>query len=201
MRYLLIVTAALMLSAPLQASEEIPRGALFRYVNDEGVQVISQSIPPQYVGSGYEILSRSGRVIRVVPPAPTEEERAKMQSAERERLEREERERELRRRYSSVADIEAASRRSVAELQGNLSILRGNLNSVRGQIERLETQAANQERSGREVNESVLTNLETLRREERDLERQIDQRRTDIEATRESYEEDIEFFERIQRRR
>lgn len=46
-----------------------PAGSYYRYRNAEGVKVISHSIPPEFSQSGYEILSATGRVIRVVPPA------------------------------------------------------------------------------------------------------------------------------------
>ena len=64
------------LRIPLLLSVLLPAlagaGELYRYVNDKGVIVLDrQGVPPEYIGKGYDVLSDQGRVVRVVPPAPT----------------------------------------------------------------------------------------------------------------------------------
>ena len=49
---------------------------LYRYINDKGVTVLDRSVPPQYVGRGYEVLDKDGRVKQVIPAALSPEERA-----------------------------------------------------------------------------------------------------------------------------
>jgi hypothetical protein len=72
---ILTLSGILWLSLPVAAKEEYAPGSVFyRYTNDQGVRVLSQSIPPRYVPNGYEVISRTGRVLKVVEPAPSGEE-------------------------------------------------------------------------------------------------------------------------------
>lgn len=150
--YTLTITLSgiLWLSLPATAKDEYTPGSVFyRYTNDQGVRVLSQSIPPKYVPNGYEVISRTGRVIKVVDPAPSGEEAERVAEERRVQEEQNRWDAELRRRYSSVADIESAKTRNLAELQSNVNILQGNLNNVHNRIEEQEAQAASIERSGR----------------------------------------------------
>jgi len=180
--------------APLaQAQEKV----YYRYTNDEGVQVLEDRIPPKYVPKGYEVVSMYGEVLRTVPPAPSDEE---LEAEARERQARQEREayeQELKRRYSTVKDIEDAKRRSLAELQGNISILESNLSSVRLQIRELESRAARLERSGQEVPESVLVNLGTLKTEVQEIQAQIRHRQEEYDEVADKFDQDIEAFAEI----
>jgi len=48
----------------------------YRYVNEDGVVVLSESIPPSLVHKGYEVLGDDGKVKRVVARELTPAERA-----------------------------------------------------------------------------------------------------------------------------
>ncbi len=187
------VSCFLGLASLAQAQEKV----YYRYTNDEGVQVLEDRIPPKYVPKGYEVVSMYGEVLRTVPPAASEQE---LQAEARERKARQEREayeQELKRRYSTVKDIRDAKRRSLAELQGNISILESNLSSVRLQIRELESRAARLERSGQEVPESVLTNLGTLKTEVQEIQTQIQHRQSEYDEVAEKYDRDIDAFAEI----
>ena len=181
------------LASLAQAQEKV----YYRYTNDEGVQVLEDRIPPKYVPRGYEVVSMYGEVLRTVPPAPSDEE---LEAEARERQARQEREayeQELKRRYSTVKDIEDAKRRSLAELQGNISILESNLSNVRLQIRDLESRAARLERSGQEVPESVLVNLGTLKTEVQEIQAQIRHRQAEYDEVADRFDQDIEAFAEI----
>lgn len=48
---------------------------LYRYVDDKGTTVLSrQGVPPEHISKGYEVLNDQGRVVKVIPPAPSAEE-------------------------------------------------------------------------------------------------------------------------------
>ena len=58
---------------------------MYRYTNAQGITVIDrQGVPSEFIAKGYEVLNEQGRVVRVVPPAPTAEEMQKI-LADRER--------------------------------------------------------------------------------------------------------------------
>ena len=67
--FFLILTAASFVFCASSANAEY-----YRYKNEKGQLVMEQSIPPQFVRQGYEVLSDGGRLIETVPPALTQEQ-------------------------------------------------------------------------------------------------------------------------------
>lgn len=140
-------------------------GELYRYVNDKGVTVLDRQVPPEYVGKGYEVLNKQGRVLKVVPPAPTAEEMQK-------RLDDKARagsDAQLLRLYASVDDVDRARERKLAELDGLIGVARGNLQSLRTQQANLQSQAADDERAGRQVPAHLLAQIDNLKAEQQRL--------------------------------
>ncbi len=144
---------------------------LYRYVDDKGVVVLDRhGVPPQYIGKGYEVLNDQGRVTRVVPPAPTAEERQRLLEAQARATS----DAQLLRLYASVKDVERAQARKLSELDAVIGITRGNLQSLRTQQANLQSQAAGHERAGREVPKPLLTQIDNLSREQASLRRDIE---------------------------
>lgn len=173
----------------------------YRYSNERGVTVIDETIPPEFVAGGYDIITRDGSLIRRVPRQLSEQELFEQGTEEaRERLRKEEEQRlkawdeMLMLRYSSVEDIEAARQRAVRDLQIRISILKSNLMSVKSQIEREQQRAADIERTGRDVPASLTGNIDKLGREIEDTEESIGIRRQEVDETKASYERDIDRF-------
>ncbi len=171
----------------------------YRYVNDEGVKVLNHTIPPEYAQKGYEILSATGHVLKVVEPAISKEEGEKLAVERRARKELALWDASLRRRYSSVADIEAAKKRKLLELEANMSVLNTNIEGLKEQIETIQSEAAQIERSGREVSESLLANLKGLHVEMENTKAQVVQRKEEYRRLLEKYDRDIERFKVIEK--
>jgi len=149
----------------------VVQAELYRYVDDKGVVVLNrQGVPPQHIGKGYEVLNDQGRVTRVVPAAPTPEERQRLLEAKA----RASSDAQLLRLYASVKDVERAKARKLSELDSVIGITRGNLQSLRTQQANLQSQAAGHERAGREVPEQLLTQIDNLRKEQASLLRDIE---------------------------
>lgn len=191
----LITCSSLMMSGWVAAAGNSPTGkVVYRYKNKDGVTVLDSSIPPQYVSNGYEIMSLSGKVLKVVAPV--------VQGAEGERLKREklqlqERERDdiqLRRSYSNVADIDAAKNRNLESLRGNISILQANLGSARKRLQNYQSQAAAIERTGRQLPEDLQKNINNLVQEEKDSQLQIQQREAEYKEVEKKFDEDRKRF-------
>ena len=179
-----------------------PNTQYYRYTNERGLTVINDSIAPEDVSRGYDIITSDGTLIRSVPRQLSEQElreQTSEQTRERLRLEEEQRlqawDEMLMLRYSSVGDIRAAEERAVRNLQIRISILRSNLMSIKSQIEREQQKAADIERSGEDVPQNLADVIEKLGREVEDTEESIAVRRQGVEETRASYERDIERFE------
>lgn len=174
---------------------------LYRYVNDNGVVVLDRlGVPPEFVAKGYEVLNEQGRVIEVIPPAPSEEE-MKLILQERARAQSDV---QLRRLYSTPADVERAKQRKLKELDGMIGIAQGNLESLYAQQAALQSQAAAQERAGRAVPPHLVGQIENLKSEQENLRRRIERYRENREQIIISFDSDRdrlkELIERDRRR-
>jgi hypothetical protein len=148
-----LLSGAVLLSAGVAQSRE-----MYRYYDAEGKMVVDYHVPAKYVGSGYEVLNEKGIVTRVVPRELTEEEKAQRDVQEQLRLEAEAEAERLREwdeslllRYSTIADIEDARERALRELRIRVSILKSNKRSLKQRVENYQSQAADLERRGEEV--------------------------------------------------
>lgn len=173
----------------------------YRYTNDLGVLVVDDHVPPEHVKKGYEVVNEKGVVTKVVPRelTPDEQEVADAEKLVEERAKAEElRLREwdetLLMRYSTVEDIEAAKKRALRDLKIRVSILKGNKRSLKQQVENYQSEAAELERLGAEVDVARLSKIEDLQSEIATTDRAIADRQDEIAAVSAAYEDDIERF-------
>lgn len=160
---------------------------MYRYTNAQGITVIDrQGVPSEFIGKGYDVLNEHGRVIRVVPPAPTPDEMKKL-LADRERAKSDV---QLLRLYSSPADVDRARARKLAELDGLIGVANGNLQSVRLQQANLQKQAADQERAGRPVPEQLLVQINGQRDEQVRLKKEIERHQASRKQAESSFAAD-----------
>ncbi|MDO3381344.1 hypothetical protein [Gilvimarinus algae] len=196
-RMLICLLAVLCSGAWAQEEETEHSNALFRYKNDRGHLVVDQSIPPAAAARGYEIITDTGRVLKEVPPAPKGEDAVRYAEQLRREAELAEWDARLKRRFSSVKDIESAKKRALTELRGNLSILQANLSGVSAQLEDQQRRAGIMERNGTEVSEAVQTNIHQLEAELVEIRKQIRAREQEIDQRAARYDRDIERFREI----
>ena len=143
-------------------------GNLYRYENDQGVMVIDDQVPPEFVHKGYDIISTSGRLIQRVPRALTQEELA-AKSAEAQQAELDARQKEADKKlltiFSSPADAERARDRKIESLDVYINVTRGNINKLQGDFNNAQSHAAEKERAGQKVPEFLVTSMDSLRRQ------------------------------------
>lgn len=174
-----------LLLAGLLCADLLAQGRLYRYRDAQGRVVISHSIPTEFAAKGYDVLSNRGRVLETVAPhVPlTDAERV----AKARHASQQEEDRYLLRSYSSVADIEAARDRKLDSLRREIALIEGNLESTRQLRNREERRAANFQRSGRDISESLFNTLQELQRKERDARLVLEQRRAECETEEQRY--------------
>jgi hypothetical protein len=144
---------------------------IYRYLNDKNLPVLDrQGVPPQFIYKGYEVLNDQGRVIKVVPPAPSEAERKRLA----EDKARASSDAQLMRLYSTQEDIDRALKRKLDEIDGLIAIARGNKQSLHSQQVGLQGQAAELERSGREVPADMIVKIDNLKLEQAQLDKDIE---------------------------
>lgn len=170
---------------------------LFRYVNDDGVVVITSSLPPRYASRGYTVLDSRGRVIREVPRQLTAEEvrarqeeeaarEARQRAAERQRRQDE----ELLRRYGSPEAVVRARDDRVAVIEDDIAAIRTSIDRLEAQQRDLEARAADLERAGRPVPGEVLSELEGIEARIADRHSDVRERQEEIDAVHEAFEQD-----------
>ena len=190
----LIGSLIMVVSANTQAQTE--KKVFYRYTTNDGHKVVAQTIPPQYVRNGYEMLSLSGDVLKVVPAALPEADAVRIAKERKAAKEQAKIDVDLRRAYSSVQDIDSAKTRNLQELQNMINILQANLGSVKSQLKAQEAHAASVERSGKTLSGDIVKNISTLRTEEKELNVQIKQRETEYQHSADKYEQDkLRFIE------
>ncbi|WHI44925.1 hypothetical protein ACJJIW_06740 [Microbulbifer sp. JMSA004] len=151
---------------------------LYRYTDHQGVLVINDAIPPEFVPNGYEILTLTGRVVDVVAPQLSPEEHQAQLKLEAQRKA----DRKLLKRYNSIADIESARSRKLAIVEQDMAIMRSNIGSLRRQIAQEEASAARTQRGGREVSPELLQRIVDLQKEMEVLEERLNRRATEMDT-------------------
>lgn len=144
-------------------------GQYYRYKNEKGQLVMEQSIPPEIVRQGYDVLSDTGRLIETVPPALTQEQIDKLDKVKasaylRKQLDAKQKETDelLLTLYSGPEDIQRALRRKLQELNGLTKIEEGNIHRLQVKLGKLQERAANDELAGREVPETLITEIQSI---------------------------------------
>ncbi len=193
-RLLLLFLVGIMFAQGVAAQANKSAKVIYRYKNSQGVTVMDSKIPAEFVSKGYEIVSTSGKVIEVIPPAPAADLAAKVQQEKERREQRERDDIQLRRSYSNVADIDAAKQRNLESLRGNINILEANLASANKRLQDYQSQAAAIERSGRQLPEELLKSINNLTQEEKDIELQIQQREQEYNDVSQKFEDDRKRF-------
>ncbi|WP_268798847.1 DUF4124 domain-containing protein [Pseudomonas huanghezhanensis] len=171
---------------PVEAADN-PSILLYRYVDSRGVTVMdTQGVPPEYVGKGYEVLNQRGRVIQVIPPAPSAEEVRQAQAAKVQA----DADAQLTHLYTSLADIDRARTRRLAELDALIAVAQGNVQGLVAQQASLQSQAADQERAGRQVPKTLIDQMDDLRDQQQNLKGDIQRYQTTRQQADAAYEVD-----------
>lgn len=198
-------TAALMLlTSMLTVAVAATAAELFRYINDDGIVVISSNLPPRYASRGYAVIDARGRVLREVPRQLTAEEvrarqaeeaerEAQRQAAERRRAQDE----ELLRLYGSPEEVSRAGNRRIESIEAHIASIRAGMARLRSQQADIEAQAAELERAGRPVPEHIVAALDRIDAQLEERYQEISAREEEIERTRESFARDRERVARL----
>ncbi|MBW7472293.1 DUF4124 domain-containing protein [Marinobacter sp. M216] len=191
------IAAAMTLALGIVATAH---AGMYRYTDENGQVVISNTIPQEATQRGYDILGNNGRVIETVDPAPTEEEIAAREAEKQRQKEREiqrEKDRLLLKRYSHPDQAVRAMHRKVRELEGLIQLKRGNIAVISSQLDNEQSRAADMERAGRDIPEASLEKIRRLESQIRDLEREIDVQNREIDALKADFKADIERLEEV----
>jgi len=178
----------------------VAQANMYRYTDENGQVVISNTIPQAASERGYDILNSKGRVVETVDPAPTAEEIAAREAEER-RQEEAARQRELDKklleRFSHPDEAVRAMYRKVRELRGLSQLKRGNISVIESQLDNEQSKAADRERSGQKIPDAMVNKIRRLEANIREIEREINTQQSEIEKVKRQFVEDAERLEAI----
>lgn len=194
----------LVASVLLCGSPSLDARELYRYKDASGVSVINDRLPPEIAALGYEVLSETGVLLRVVPPKKTPEQLEALDAQESE-VERAQRQAEQQRkadellliRYSSIDDIKAARERSLQALQIRANILRSNLRSMAQQMGNYQAEAAAIERLGQPLDQERIDAIQNLRARIETSQLALSDREQEVKEVTQAYQADIDRFQHL----
>jgi hypothetical protein len=171
---------------------------LYKYENEDGIPVISNTIPPNLVHKGYSVITEDGTVIRTVareltPAEQAERDRklAEQKAAEEAGAARKRHDEELVKLYASPRDVEDARDRKILSIDTAIATTKANLEGLRLKKQHFEEQAADREREGQAPSAEILENLKTLEIQIADKERDIEARTLEKQHVSEQFALDL----------
>lgn len=199
------VTGMRLLVAVLLASAAaVSAGELYRWVDEDGKVHYSDKVPPEHAARARDSLNRQGIKVDSVEAAPTPEqleaarEKARLEAEARKEKESQRRwDRVLLNSYETVADIERARDAEIEALQRTVDMTRTAMNSHQRQLHDLVDQAADMQRAGNPVPESMESILREVREKLQEREAYIEEQRAEQASVFAEYEQDIARFREL----
>ncbi len=199
---LLSLSAGLLLSVSVMNAE----AKLYKWVDENGDVQYSDKLPPQANKGAHSEMSQSGRVVDKKGAAKTAEEIAREQELERLREIQEElvakqkaEDAVLLKTFRSEQDLVTARDAKLNALDNLITITKGNLKRFKTQLTALQSSAAKQEKSGKQVNKKLTQDIESLERQISGGYASILAREQNKETIFLEYEDDINRFRTLKK--
>ncbi len=174
------------------------------WTNDQGVRECGNSVPPEYAQQSHKRINEQGIVIDEKERAPSDEELAeqKRQAAieaekARERAKQREQDSILLETFSSEDDIISARDDKVAAMNAQIKLAESRLKKLRASLNKRMEKAAAEERAGNTPAETLLQDIESLRRQIQANEDFIADTEADREQIKSEYNADLERFRQL----
>jgi hypothetical protein len=163
---------------------------LYRYYNQQGLLVTTDTPPADAATNDYEVVNKSGRVLRTVSVLDIGEERAIDQSKQ---------DSYLLTSFSDVGEIQSLKERKVGLLIREIQQLENNLTALVSREDKIYFDASNIELSGELVPDSVTEQLQILEDGRVELTETLAQRRDEYKAVERRYEMYIVRFRALKK--
>jgi len=143
---------------------------IYRYKNEKGEIVFNSHIPKRFASKGYEIINVFGDLIEEIPPALTEEEKARLASIDstlnkqkKQKKRQSEADKQLLNKFSDPEDAERARDRQLETIDIYISISLGNIKRLEAEMIIENEKAANMERNGKDVSKESLERMSRIK--------------------------------------
>jgi len=204
---ILLVLAAVALPSASSAQQQHQR--LFKWVDENGVTHYGDKIPPEYADRDRELLNDRGVVVGAEQGEITPEERAVIDqreaanaAAQRERERIARRDRMLLETYLSVSDIEDLRNRRLELLESQIKVTELYLGNLRKKLVELQADASNYKpyttrADAPQIPENLALDISRTTSSITLFEQTLARTRSDQEALRNSFEDDIVRFREL----
>ena len=203
-RYLARVGSLVCLICLLFASPATMAGSIKCWTNKDGVRECGAVVPPEYSQQRVEVMNQRGIVVEVKEAAKTKEqlaEEARLAKLKEEELRRQEearlRDTILLQSFTTERDLKISYDGKIAVNRDIIDITNTGTRTLNENLENTRTKAANYERAGEKPPESVLEEINSLKRQIKDNDEFIARKEEEIKVLKQQYEADLKRFREL----
>ncbi len=167
---------------------------MFRYKNEDGIEVISYTIPTDRVRYGYDIVDAQNNLIERVEPQLSEEAYQAKLAHEKRVNECNKMRNRVRKLYQFETDIDYAEQQGLESIDQAIGNLQANLAVAESQLQEFEGQAAQMDIAGKRIPNMLLDNIERAKIQVSTFNEEIDKRFGDKLRLRETHLYEREVF-------
>lgn len=184
-------------------------GVLYRYQNENDIQELSRSLPPEIAQHGYDIIDdETMQLIERVPPALTAEELAEKIKWEAEQKAMAE-QKEIRQRkqqnydnrllatYTSEAELVRARDDAISHRLQQISLLQSKLPKAQAQLVQIQNEAAERELNGQAISENMKKRLHATEKKVSSRKQAIEQYQQEIKTLTQAYNDDLQRLRQL----
>ena len=203
-RSLLAAITMAMISTSLVVISTSAQARIKCWKNSDGVRECGKTVPPEYSQQGHEEISSQGVTVEKSERAKTEEERAEgerlavIQEAEEAKIaEKAAEDKILLDTYSNTDDIQMTSDGKIAALDSTIKLANKRNEKIQANLDKDTATAAAAELAGKQPNEDLLKDIESLQRQIKNNDKFIADKRLEQEEIRKDYTEKIARFNQL----
>ncbi|MFN2308231.1 MAG: DUF4124 domain-containing protein [Gammaproteobacteria bacterium] len=192
------------LAVGLLAAATSEAARLYKWTDEHGKVHYGDKVPPEYAKQERKVLNDQGVEVQTLDAAKTpeqiaEEERLAEQRREQERVaaERASHDRMLLATFTTEDDMVMTRDGKIVAIDGVLRVTRGRIEAIEETLSELTREAANLERSGKPVPDSLHEQIRGARGQIQRFLDYIASKRREQEAIREQFEGDIRRFREL----
>lgn len=199
------LTSLLIAALVVLASPEASAAKKFKcWTNSEGIRECGNVVPPEYAQQGHEEVNERGLTVRTKQRAKTDEE-IEAERLEKERLETERKlaeqqakiDRILLATYPTEYDMRLAHKGKVASIDSRINHSEHLVKRMKEKLVEYIQDAANQERSGKEVSEETLNNIQRVKQQITEQRKFIQERENEKAQINARFEVELAHFRKL----
>ncbi|UCE89219.1 MAG: hypothetical protein JSW10_13200 [Pseudomonadota bacterium] len=172
-------------------------GSIKCWTNKEGVRECGYQVPNEHLEQRVETLNERGIVVEVEDASVSAEEKAARQKAQAAQAEQDRRDRLLLRVYTTERDLIIARDNRVAAINALIEVTNANTNGLLAKLEKLQEEAANYERKGKNAPQRLMDNMGKLGRSIENNNAFVANKQLELAEVERKYDADLKRFREL----